>query len=70
MEKSKRHIRHCLLFNYKLRKFAAEATRLICSAVAPNAFSVKPAEIWFKRFRIGNYKLEDNPRSGRPTSLI
>ena len=62
-----------LLFNYQLRKSAAEAinsnqaTRLICSVVAPNAISAKTAEMWFKRFLSGN--LEDNPRPGRPTSI-
>ena len=61
MEKSKQH--------FLKRKSAAEATRLIWSAVAPNAISVKTAEMWFKRFRSGDYSLEDNPRPGRPTTI-
>ena len=69
MEKPKRHIRHCLLFNYQLRKSAAEAARLICSALTPNARSVKTAEMWFQCFRSGDYNLEDNPRPGRPTTI-
>ena len=42
MEKSKRHIRHCLLFNYKLRKSAAGATRLLCDFVAFFEFGKPP----------------------------
>ena len=40
MEKSKRHIRHCLLFNYQLRKSAAEAISLKKPRYGSSAFVV------------------------------
>jgi [histone H3]-lysine36 N-dimethyltransferase SETMAR len=69
MEKSKQHIRHCLLFQYQCQASAAEATRIICSVIAPDAVSIKTAEMWFKRFRNGDYSLEDKPKSGRPSTI-
>ena len=69
MEKSKEHIRHCLLYEYQLQHSESEATRNICQAIGQGSISHGTASNWFKEFRKKNYRLEDKPRSGRPSEV-
>lgn len=63
-------IRSCLLYEYKLGTNASEACRKICLAFGEDAVKERTARNWFQKFRSGNESLEDEPRSGRPVSII
>lgn len=58
-----------LILEYQQGHTAADATRNICSVVAPSAVSHSTAKYWFQRFREGDFSLKDRARSGRPSTL-
>ena len=64
MEKSKEHIRHCLLYEYQLGHSAREATRNICQAIGEGSISPTTAWRWFERFRNNDFSLKDEEKSG------
>ena len=61
----KEHVRHCLLFAFQLKKSAAEAQELICSALGDDAVSYSTCKKWFQRFKLGNFDLHDEERTGK-----
>ena len=69
MQNSKMHLRHSLLFQFNLGLNASEAARNICTAYGSDAMSRNTAWFWFDRFRNGNILLQDQPKSGRPTTI-
>lgn len=69
MEKSKDHMRHCILYEYQLGHSAAEATRNICNAIGQGTVSTTTVYRWFERFDKNDNSLEDEARSGRPIEL-
>ncbi|KAK6763730.1 hypothetical protein RB195_024165 [Necator americanus] len=63
------HIRHVLLYEFESGHPAAEAHRNLSQAFVTEAPSERSVRAWFQRFKAGNKKLEDEPRSGRPTAM-
>ncbi|VDO61470.1 unnamed protein product [Heligmosomoides polygyrus] len=62
-------IRHVLLHEFESGHSAAEAYRSLCRVFGSEAPSVRSVHSWFERFRNGNRRLEDEPRSRRPTTI-
>ena len=69
MSGDKVHIRHCMLFLYKLGKTPAEAKKMIDEAYGDGSVGNSTCREWFAKFKIGKYELDDKPRSGRPQEL-
>lgn len=66
MEMPKDNIRHILLYEYNKHNNATTATKNICQVYGKSSISVSQSQRWFKKFRSGNYSLQDDARSGRP----
>ena len=64
----KRHIRHCLLYEFRSGSSATEAFKNIC-AVYTDAVKVRTCQLWYKRFKNGDFDISDKPRSGRRPTL-
>ncbi|CAK9804076.1 Histone-lysine N-methyltransferase SETMAR [Anthophora quadrimaculata] len=62
-------IRAILLYEFKLGTNAVEASRKICIAFGGGSVTSRTAQRWFKKFVSGDESLEDEVRSGRPSSL-
>ncbi|ETN84855.1 hypothetical protein NECAME_06659 [Necator americanus] len=63
------HIRHVLLYEFESGHLAAEAHRNLSQVFGTEAPSERSVRAWFQRFKAGNKKFEDEPRSGRPTAI-
>lgn len=62
-------IRVCILYEFKLKHNASEASRNINAAWGEGSLSERAAQMWFKKFRGGDLSLQNKDR-GRPPSLL
>ena len=60
------HLRHCMLYEFHLKKTATKATESICFAYGTYALDVRVCQNWFAQFKAGDFDLNDKERSGRP----
>ena len=65
-EPTKRHLRELLIYFFNLKKFAAEAHRLLVEAYGEAALSERSCREWYQKFKNGEFDIEDKERSGRP----
>ncbi|KAK6762232.1 hypothetical protein RB195_023084 [Necator americanus] len=61
------HIRHVLLYEFESGHTSAEAHRKLSQVFGTETPSERSVRAWFQRFKAGNKKLKDEPRSSRPT---
>lgn len=69
IDKNKIHYRHLMLFYYRKGKKSTYTTNKICSVYGKDAISKRTVRKWFCRFKQGKFCLEDNERSGRPSTI-
>ena len=62
-------IRYILKFYYINGKNDADAVNTICAVYRPNVVAIREAQMWFKRFKSGNFSMEDEVCSGRLTQI-
>ncbi|EGI67651.1 Mariner Mos1 transposase, partial [Acromyrmex echinatior] len=62
---TKQHLREVLIFCFNWKKNAAEAHRMLVE-VYGTAPTDKSYREWFRRFKDGDFSVEDKPRSGQP----
>ncbi|OIF93106.1 hypothetical protein A7N06_21925 [Acinetobacter baumannii] len=60
------YFRHLLLYGFRKGNSITIATKNICAVYGENALSSCTCRKWFRRFRAGNFCLEDLVRSGLP----
>jgi histone-lysine N-methyltransferase SETMAR len=60
--------RMCIKFCFKLKKTAAETHRMLKEAFGDNAMSQSKTFLWYKRFKDGRTSVDDDERSGRPST--
>ena len=65
-EPSRRHLREVSLYWFNLKKSAAEAHRLLQEAYGEGCVDDSSVRGWFRRFKSGDFDVEDKERSGRP----
>ncbi|EGI59352.1 Mariner Mos1 transposase [Acromyrmex echinatior] len=65
-EPNKRHLRELSIYFFNLKKSAAEAHRLLVETYGEVAFSERSCREWWKKFKNGEFDVEDKERSGRP----
>ena len=65
-EPNKPHLRELLIYFFNLKKFAAEAHRLLVERCGETALSERSCREWFQKFKNGEFDIDDKERSGRP----
>lgn len=69
MAPTKQHLREIMLFHFHKKLNAASSAAEICDVYGPQAVHKRTVQVWFQRFRGGDYAIEDRPRSGRPQTV-
>lgn len=63
---TKQHLREVLIFCFHRNKTAAETHRELVETYGEHAISEPTCREWFRRFKSGNFDVEDQKRSGQP----
>ena len=66
---NKSHLREVLLPFVNMKKSAAEAYRLLLETYGAECIGESTCREWFKRFKSGNFDVEDKELSGRPKNF-
>ena len=64
-----RHLREVLLFFFYSKKTAAEAHRELQKVYGDAALSETTCRDWFRRFKDGDFDVDDRSREGRPKTF-
>ena len=60
--------RVCVKFCFKLGKTFTETFQMLQKAYGEDCFSRTQCYEWYQRFKSGRTSIEDDPKSGRPSS--
>ena len=63
------HLREVLIFFFHSKKTAAEAHRELQKVYEDAALSETTCRDWFRRFKDGDFNVDDRPREGRPKTF-
>jgi len=69
MEPTKEHFRHILLYYFRKGKNAEQLAKNLRDLYGDNALKERQYRNCFTKFRSGDFSLEDEPRSGRPSEV-
>lgn len=69
IEIDRHQVRTLLLYEFRLKHTAVEATRNICGAMGEGTVSYHTAKEWFQKFKNGDFNLDEGEHSGRPVEL-
>ena len=64
-----RHLREVLIFFFHSKKTVAEAHLELQKVYRDAALSETTCRNWFRRFKDGDFDVDDRPRKGRPKTL-
>ena len=68
MEIDKFHLRHVLLWEFRKNTTAAECHRMI-TEIYGDIMDVSTCHRWFRKFKSGDFNLEDKERTGQPMKI-
>lgn len=66
---NRRELRVMLVLLFRMGYSASKAHQAMCEYIAPDVISQHTVELWFNRFRKGDFNLDDKPISGAPSTL-
>ena len=69
MADDRKRVRESLLYEFRLGHSVDEAHQNLSKVYAENAPSERTCYRWFKKFRAGNFSMEEEERFGRPNSI-
>lgn len=62
-------MRVIMMYEFRRGTRISNTVKNICDVFGENAVSIPTCERWFAKFKRGNFNLEDQPRSGRPSGI-
>ena len=68
MEENMQHFQHIMLY-FKKRKNTTEMQEKIYAVCGEGAVTDQTCQKWFVKFCVGDFSLDDAPRSGRPVEV-
>ncbi|XP_020289890.1 histone-lysine N-methyltransferase SETMAR-like [Pseudomyrmex gracilis] len=63
------HLRVIMMYEFRRGTRISNTVKNICDVFGENAVSIPTCERWFAKFKRGDFNLEDQPRSGRPSGI-
>lgn len=63
---NKQHLREVLLHHFIAKKTAAESHRILVDVYGDYALAEGTCREWFRRFKSGDFDIEDKERQGQP----